>query len=49
VLAVPARPNREFYEQLVAAGYDARLVGDALAPRRAHAAVIDGHAVGSCL
>ena len=49
VLAVPARANDALYHQLVAAGLGATRVGDALAPRRAHAAVIDGDRIGAAL
>ena len=49
VLAVPARPVDELYHQLRAAGIAAERVGDCVAPRRAHAAVIDGERVGSSL
>jgi 2,4-dienoyl-CoA reductase (NADPH2) len=49
VVAAPPAPNRELLAGLLAKGLDVRLVGDALAPRRAHAAVIDGERVGSSL
>jgi 2,4-dienoyl-CoA reductase (NADPH2) len=47
VLAVPPAPADELYHQLRAMGGVAvHRIGDCLAPRRAHAAVIDGHRVG---
>jgi len=49
VVAGTPAPNRALFEPLVAAGLDVRLVGDALAPRRAHAAVVDGERAGSAL
>lgn len=49
VLAVPSGPADELYHDLVAAGVEAMRVGDAVAPRRAHAAVIDGERVGAAL
>lgn len=49
VLAVPANPADELYHQLRGAGVDVHRAGDAIAPRRAHAAVIDGERVGSSI
>ena len=49
VLAVPANPADELYHQLKAAGVNAERVGDCVAPRRAHAAVIDGERVGAAV
>lgn len=47
VLAVPSNPADELYHQLSGAGVKVERVGDAVAPRRAHAAVIDGERVGA--
>ncbi len=47
MLAVPANPADELYHQLQGAGVAVERVGDAVAPRRAHAAVIDGERVGA--
>ena len=49
VLAVPAAPLDELYFALTERGLSVARVGDALAPRRAHAAVIDGERVGAAL
>jgi len=49
VLALPATPDDHLYHELRAAGYDVERVGDCVAPRRAHAAVIEGHRAGSRL
>jgi mycofactocin system FadH/OYE family oxidoreductase 2 len=50
VLAVPQEPCEELYFQLRAmANLEVHRAGDCLAPRRAHAAVIDGDRVGSAL
>jgi len=49
VLAVPAKPVEGLYFELVAAGVKAYRVGDCVAPRRAHAAVIEGERVGASL
>ena len=49
VLAAPPAPERTLYNELRTLGVDVRLVGDALAPRRAHAAVVDGERVGMSL
>jgi 2,4-dienoyl-CoA reductase-like NADH-dependent reductase (Old Yellow Enzyme family) len=47
VLAVPARPVESLYHELKAAGISVERVGDCVAPRRAHAAVIEGERAGS--
>jgi hypothetical protein len=47
VLAVPARPVDWLYHELKAAGVNVERVGDCVAPRRAHAAVIEGERAGS--
>jgi 2,4-dienoyl-CoA reductase (NADPH2) len=49
VLAVPATPAEELYHQQRSAGLVVERVGDCVAPRRAHAAVIDGERVGSVI
>ena len=49
VLAVPATPADSLGHELSAAGFDVRRVGDVVAPRRAHAAVIDGDRLGATL
>ena len=50
VLAVPGRADDELYLELVGdTAFEVHRVGDCLAPRRAHAAVIDGERVGSAL
>jgi 2,4-dienoyl-CoA reductase (NADPH2) len=49
VLAVPPTPVEWLYHQLKAAGVSVDRIGDCLAPRRAHAAVIDGERVGAAL
>ncbi len=49
VLAVPSSPLDSLYHELRGAGVTCERVGDALAPRRAHAAVIDGERVGAAL
>ncbi|NBU56604.1 MAG: FAD-binding protein, partial [Acidimicrobiia bacterium] len=49
VLAVPPHPVEWLYEQLKAAGTSVERVGDCVAPRRAHAAVVDGERAGSSL
>jgi 2,4-dienoyl-CoA reductase (NADPH2) len=47
VLAVPARPVEWLYHDLRAAGISVERVGDCIAPRRAHAAVIEGERAGA--
>ena len=49
VLAVPAAPADGLFHELRAAGFSVERVGDCVAPRRAHAAVIDGERVGAAL
>ena len=49
VLAVPATPAEELYLELLDAGVDVHRAGDVVAPRRAHAAVVDGERVGAAL
>jgi 2,4-dienoyl-CoA reductase (NADPH2) len=53
VCAVPPRPADELWHALRGAGQGAPFgvhrVGDCLAPRRAHAAVIEGERVGAAL
>ena len=47
VLAVPPNPVEWLYHDLKAAGVNVQRVGDCLAPRRAHAAVVDGERAGT--
>jgi 2,4-dienoyl-CoA reductase (NADPH2) len=47
VLAVPPSPVEWLYNDLRAAGVSVQRVGDCVAPRRAHAAVVDGERAGS--
>ena len=47
VLAVPPNPVEWLYNDLKAAGVSVQRVGDCLAPRRAHAAVVDGERAGA--
>jgi 2,4-dienoyl-CoA reductase (NADPH2) len=49
VLAVPPSPVEWLYNDLKAAGVSVERVGDCVAPRRAHAAVIDGERVGAAV
>ncbi len=49
VLAVPAQPVEWLYFDLKAAGRRVTRVGDCVAPRRAHAAVIEGERAGAAL
>ncbi|MGH3321224.1 MAG: mycofactocin system FadH/OYE family oxidoreductase 2 [Streptosporangiaceae bacterium] len=49
VLALPQLPEDELYRALRDDGMEVRRVGDCLAPRRAHAAVLDGQRVGAWL
>ena len=49
VLAIPADPADELYHELKTRGVDVHRVGDAVAPRRAHAAVIEGERVGASI
>jgi 2,4-dienoyl-CoA reductase (NADPH2) len=45
--AVPPRPADELWHDLAGAPFAVRRVGDCLAPRRAHAAVIEGERAGA--
>jgi 2,4-dienoyl-CoA reductase (NADPH2) len=49
VLAVPARPVEWLYDDLKARGVSVERVGDCVAPRRAHAAVIEGERAGAAV
>ncbi len=49
VLAVPGQPVEWLYHDLKAAGWSVDRVGDCVAPRRAHAAVVEGERVGATL
>jgi 2,4-dienoyl-CoA reductase-like NADH-dependent reductase (Old Yellow Enzyme family) len=49
VLAVPPNPVEWLYNDLKAAGVSVQRVGDCVAPRRAHAAVVDGERAGASL
>jgi 2,4-dienoyl-CoA reductase (NADPH2) len=49
VLAVPASPVEWLYHELKAAGVSVERVGDCVAPRRAHAAVIEGERAGAAV
>jgi NADPH-dependent 2,4-dienoyl-CoA reductase/sulfur reductase-like enzyme len=49
VLAVPSDPCEELYVELRATGVRVERVGDCVAPRRAHAAVVDGERVGAAI
>jgi 2,4-dienoyl-CoA reductase (NADPH2) len=49
VLAVPPVPVDELYHQLKGRVGELHRVGDCLAPRRAHAAVVEGRRVGAAL
>jgi 2,4-dienoyl-CoA reductase (NADPH2) len=49
VLAVPPQPVEWLYHELKAAGVAVTRVGDCVAPRRAHAAVVEGEHAGAFL
>jgi mycofactocin system FadH/OYE family oxidoreductase 2 len=49
VLAVPPQPVEWLYQDLKAAGRRVSRAGDCVAPRRAHAAVIEGERIGAAL
>jgi len=49
VLAVAPNPVEWLYLDLKAAGCSVERIGDCLAPRRAHAAIIDGERVGAAV
>ncbi|HEY3485537.1 MAG TPA: FAD-dependent oxidoreductase, partial [Ilumatobacteraceae bacterium] len=49
VLAVPPNPVEWLYRDLVRVGWSVERVGDCVAPRRAHAAVVDGERAGAAV
>lgn len=49
VLAVPPNPVEWLYRDLKAAGVSVSRAGDCVAPRRAHAAIVDGERAGATL
>jgi len=49
VLAVPANPVEWLYHDLKNAGVVVERVGDCVAPRRAHAAIVEGERAGAAL
>jgi mycofactocin system FadH/OYE family oxidoreductase 2 len=49
VLAVPGVPSDGLYHALRAAGWSVTRVGDCVAPRRAHAAVVEGERAGAAI
>jgi len=49
VLAVPGRPSDALYHALRGAGWSVTRVGDCVAPRRAHAAVVEGERAGAAV
>jgi 2,4-dienoyl-CoA reductase (NADPH2) len=49
VLAVPPHPVEWLYSELKASGVSVERVGDCVAPRRAHAAVVEGERAGSAI
>lgn len=49
VLAVPPTPVEWLYNDLKSTGVSVERVGDCVAPRRAHAAVVDGERAGSSI
>jgi 2,4-dienoyl-CoA reductase (NADPH2) len=49
VLAVPGVPADGLYHELRGAGWPVERVGDCVAPRRAHAAVIEGERAGAAV
>jgi mycofactocin system FadH/OYE family oxidoreductase 2 len=49
VLSVPASPVEWLYHDLKAVGVSVERVGDCVAPRRAHAAVIEGERAGAAI
>ena len=49
VLAVPAGPVEWLYHELAATGISVERIGDCVAPRRAHAAVIEGDRAGAAV
>ena len=49
VLAVPANPVEWLYHDLKGAGWSVERVGDCVAPRRAHSAIVEGERVGAAV
>jgi mycofactocin system FadH/OYE family oxidoreductase 2 len=49
VLAVPGTPAEGLYHELRRAGWSVTRVGDCVAPRRAHAAVVEGERAGASI
>jgi 2,4-dienoyl-CoA reductase (NADPH2) len=49
VLAVPGTPAEGLYHELRSAGWSVTRVGDCVAPRRAHAAVVEGERAGASI
>lgn len=49
VCAVQQQPDRSLWQDLNAADFELHRIGDCLAPRRAHSAVIEGERVGAAL
>ncbi len=49
VCAVPSTPAEELYLELRDTGAEVHRVGDCVAPRRAHAAVVDGERIGASI
>jgi 2,4-dienoyl-CoA reductase (NADPH2) len=49
VLAVPPSPVEWLYHDLVDAGVSVERIGDCVAPRRAHSAVIEGERAGAAV
>jgi 2,4-dienoyl-CoA reductase (NADPH2) len=49
VLAIPPRPVDWLYNDLKKTGVSVERVGDCVAPRRAHAAVVEGERAGSSI
>ena len=49
VLAVPGSPVADLYFELEGSGIAVHRVGDSLAPRRAHSAIVDGDRIGAAL
>jgi hypothetical protein len=49
VLATPPLPAEQLYVELRSAGTSVERVGDCVAPRRAHSAVIEGERVGAAI
>ena len=49
VLAVPGNPVEWLYHDLKSTGVSVERAGDCVAPRRAHAAVVDGERAGAAV